>query len=65
MGNRIAIVGVGAVGGYTGAHMARACEDVTFIDMWPAHVDEMKRTGCASPTTRARTRSRSRCAPCI
>jgi 2-dehydropantoate 2-reductase len=45
MGKKIAIVGVGAVGGYTGAHMARAGEDVTFIDMWPAHVDEMKRNG--------------------
>src|SRR3974377_1379553 len=45
MGNRIAIVGVGAGGGYTGAHMVRAGEDVTFIDMWPAHVDEMKKNG--------------------
>jgi len=45
MGKRIGIIGVGAVGGYTGAHMARAGEDVTFIDMWPAHVDEMKRNG--------------------
>src|SRR6201981_1038433 len=45
MGNRIAVVGVGAVGGYTGAHMARAGEDVTFIDMWPAHVDKMKKNG--------------------
>src|SRR5262249_705417 len=45
MAKRIAIVGTGAVGGYTGAHMARAGEDVTFIDMWPAHVDEMKRNG--------------------
>ena len=45
MGKRIGIIGVGAVGGYTGAHMARAGEDVTFIDMWPAHVDEMNRNG--------------------
>jgi 2-dehydropantoate 2-reductase len=45
MGNKIAIVGVGAVGGYTGAHMARGGEDVTFIDMWPAHVDQMKTQG--------------------
>jgi Ketopantoate reductase PanE/ApbA len=45
MGKRIAVIGVGAVGGYTGAHMVRAGEDVTFIDMWPAHVDEMKRNG--------------------
>ena len=32
MGKRIAVVGVGAVGGYTGAHMVRAGEDLTFID---------------------------------
>src|SRR3954466_3922159 len=42
---KIAFVGVGAVGGYTGAHMVRAGEDVTFIDMWPAHVEEMKKNG--------------------
>src|SRR5438094_7054409 len=45
MGKKIAVVGTGAVGGYTGAHMVRAGEDVTFIDMWPAHVEEMKRYG--------------------
>ena len=45
MAKRIAVVGTGAVGGYTGAHMARAGEDVTFIDMWPAHVEEMKKNG--------------------
>src|SRR3954451_13870436 len=45
MGKRIAIVGVGAVGGYTGAHIAQAGEDVTFIDFWPEHVEKMKRDG--------------------
>ena len=35
MANRIAFMGVGAVGGYAGAHMAQAGEDVTFIDPWP------------------------------
>src|SRR6266404_968570 len=45
MGKKIAVVGVRAVGGYTAAHMARAGEDVTLIDMWPAHVDQMKREG--------------------
>jgi 2-dehydropantoate 2-reductase len=45
MAKRIAIVGVGAVGGYTGAHMAQAGEDVTFIDFWPEHVEKMKRDG--------------------
>ncbi|MGH7042857.1 MAG: ketopantoate reductase family protein, partial [Acetobacteraceae bacterium] len=32
---RIAVVGTGAVGGYAGAHMAQAGEDVTFLDPWP------------------------------
>ena len=45
MSKKVAIVGVGAVGGYTGAHMVQAGEDVTFLDMWPAHVDEMKKNG--------------------
>ncbi len=45
MGNKIAIMGVGAVGGYAGAHMAQAGEDVTFIDPWPGHVEKMQRDG--------------------
>src|SRR5436305_1201007 len=45
MGKRIAVVGVGAVGGYTGAHIAQAGEDVTFIDFWPEHVEQMNRHG--------------------
>src|SRR6516164_9074020 len=45
MGNKIAIVGTGAVGGYAGAHMVRAGEDVTFIDPWPEHVEHMRKHG--------------------
>ncbi|WP_043339465.1 ketopantoate reductase family protein [Belnapia moabensis] len=45
MGNRIAIIGAGAVGGYAGAHMAQAGEDVTFVDMWPENVEAMRRNG--------------------
>jgi 2-dehydropantoate 2-reductase len=45
MGNKIAIVGTGAVGGYAGAHMAQAGEDVTFIDPWPEHVEHMRKHG--------------------
>jgi len=45
MGARIAIVGTGAVGGYAGAHMAQAGEDVTFIDPWPEHVEAMRANG--------------------
>src|SRR3954466_6316609 len=45
MGNRIAIIGAGAVGGYAGAHMVRAGEDVTFVDMWPEHVEALRAKG--------------------
>ena len=45
MGKKIAIVGAGAVGGYAGAHMVQAGEDVTFIDPWPAHVEHMRKHG--------------------
>jgi 2-dehydropantoate 2-reductase len=45
MGHKIAIVGTGAVGGYAGAHMVQAGEDVTFIDPWPAHVEHMRKHG--------------------
>ena len=42
---RIAIVGAGAVGGYAGAHMAQAGEDVVFIDFWPENVEVMRARG--------------------
>src|ERR1700740_2104565 len=42
---KVVIVGAGAVGGYTGAHMVAAGEDVTFIDPWPAHVEHMRAHG--------------------
>src|SRR5262252_6772716 len=45
MGRKIVIVGAGAVGGYAGAHMIQAGEDVTFIDPWPAHVEHMQKQG--------------------
>ena len=45
MGKKIAIVGAGAVGGYAGAHMVQAGEDVTFIDAWPEHVEHMRTHG--------------------
>ena len=45
MGNKIAFMGVGAVGGYAGAHMVQAGEDVTFIDPWPEHVVRMQSHG--------------------
>ncbi len=45
MGARIAIIGTGAVGGYAGAHMAQAGEDVTFVDFWPENVETIRTTG--------------------
>src|SRR5438046_4676895 len=45
MGKRIVIVGAGAVGGYTGAHMAQAGEDVTSVDAWPENAAESKKNG--------------------
>ena len=45
MGNRICIVGAGAVGGYAGAHMAQAGEDVTFVDFWPDNVEAIRTKG--------------------
>ena len=45
MSKRIAVIGAGAVGGYAGAHMAAAGHDVTLIDPWPEHVEQMKAHG--------------------
>src|SRR6266702_3137920 len=45
MGARIAIIGTGAVGGYVGAHMAQAGEDVVLVDFWPEHVERIRATG--------------------
>jgi 2-dehydropantoate 2-reductase len=39
------MVRAGAVGGYAGAHMVQAGEDVTFIDPRPAHVEHMRNHG--------------------
>lgn len=41
----IAVIGVGAIGGYAGGHMARAGHDVTLIDPWPEHVEYMRKHG--------------------
>lgn len=42
---RVAFVGAGAIGGYVGAHLARAGYNVMLIDQWPEHVDAIKRHG--------------------
>src|SRR4026209_116264 len=53
MGRKIAIMGAGAVGGYAGAHMVQAGEDVTFVDPWPAHVEHMQKHGLRVTHARA------------
>jgi 2-dehydropantoate 2-reductase len=45
MGLRIVFLGAGAVGGYVGGHLARAGEDVTLIDPWPEHIEQIKQHG--------------------
>ena len=45
MNKRILIIGAGAVGGYVGAHFARAGHDVIMADPWPAHVEHMQAHG--------------------
>ena len=45
MGDKIAIMGAGAVGSYVGAYFVKEGEDVTFIDMWPEHVETMRSKG--------------------
>ncbi|MBG6246401.1 hypothetical protein CS369_19735 [Candidatus Symbiopectobacterium sp. 'North America'] len=45
MAPHIAVVGAGAVGGFIGARLAAAGENVTLIDHWPEHVDATRRNG--------------------
>ena len=45
MGDKIGIIGAGALGCYVGAFITQAGEDVTFIDMWPEHVEKMRNDG--------------------
>ena len=45
MNQRIAIIGAGAIGGYFGAGMTRAGRDVTLIDGWPSHVEQVRTHG--------------------
>ena len=45
MGDTIGIMGAGAVGSYVGAFLAREGQDVTLVDMWPEHVDAIRKQG--------------------
>ncbi len=42
---KVTIVGSGAIGGLTGAWMAMAGEDVTFVDINREHVDAIRTRG--------------------
>ena len=45
MTDRIGIMGAGAVGSYVGAFLAREGHDVTLVDMWPEHVEAIRKQG--------------------
>src|SRR5437868_13088828 len=45
MGKRIAVVGVGALGGYVGGWLAQTGEDVTLIDFWPENIETIRKNG--------------------
>jgi 2-dehydropantoate 2-reductase len=47
MDKRIAVIGAGAIGGYTGGHLAHNGFDVTLIDPWPEHVEAIRKDGLA------------------
>lgn len=44
-GPRIIFVGAGAIGSYSGAHLARAGHDVTLIDPFHAHIERIRESG--------------------
>ncbi|MBI2226276.1 MAG: 2-dehydropantoate 2-reductase [Betaproteobacteria bacterium] len=41
----VVVIGAGAVGGYVGGHLARAGEDVTIVDPWPEHIEQIRKNG--------------------
>ncbi len=47
MAKRIAVIGAGAIGGYTGGQLAHNGFDVTLIDPWPEHVEAIRKDGLA------------------
>jgi len=47
MEKRIAVIGAGAIGGYTGGQLAHNGFDVTLIDSWTEHIEMIRRDGLA------------------
>jgi 2-dehydropantoate 2-reductase len=45
MDKRIAVIGAGAIGGYTGGQLAHNGFDVTLIDPWPEHIEAIRKDG--------------------
>ena len=45
MGTRVAVVGLGAIGGQVGASLVRGKEDVVLIDQWPENVEHIRKHG--------------------
>src|ERR1700739_2206403 len=64
MDKRIAVIGAGVIGGYTGGHLAHNGFDVTLIDPWPEHIEAIRKDGLAlegvseAEFVRARTKTR-------
>ena len=47
MDRRIAVIGAGAIGGYTGGQLAHNGFDVTLVDPWPEHIEAIRKDGLA------------------
>src|SRR5713226_1882093 len=47
MDKRIAVIGAGAIGGYTGGQRAHNGFDVILIDPWPEHIEKIRKEGLA------------------
>lgn len=45
MGDKIGIMGAGALGSYVGAFLVKEGENVTLVDMWPEHVEAIQKQG--------------------
>lgn len=45
MTEKLAVLGTGAIGSIIGAYLTRAGRDITLIDMWAAHVEQMRAKG--------------------